>query len=330
LKTANQDFQITTDMDTRTRTVVIIVPAHNESTNLKKFLIKVHDVVQDLKNYVWEFVFVDDGSNDDTWHTIEEMSHENLRVKGICLSRNFGKEMAMTAGIEVIDNPDAVIFMDADLQHPPAAIPQLIRQWELGFQVVTARRKSIQYSVLREAGSNLFYFMLNRFSKLDIQSKATDFRLLDNQVLQVLQTFPERNRFFRGIIDWMGFKKTSIEFNAPTRTSGESTFSVKALFSLAINSFTSFSLMPLRLTGYLGLAVTTISSLLFLYMVIAHLVLGITLFTPLAYFVVFNTLLFGIVLAALGMIALYIGNIHTEVVGRPLYIIQDRVGFIKK
>jgi len=330
LKTANQDFQITTDMDTRTRTVVIIVPAHNESTNLKKFLIKVHDVVQDLKNYVWEFVFVDDGSNDDTWHTIEEMSHENLRVKGICLSRNFGKEMAMTAGIEVIDNPDAVIFMDADLQHPPAAIPQLIRQWELGFQIVTARRKSIQYSVLREAGSNLFYFMLNRFSKLDIQSKATDFRLLDNQVLQVLQTFPERNRFFRGIIDWMGFKKTSIEFNAPTRTSGESTFSVKALFSLAINSFTSFSLMPLRLTGYLGLAVTTISSLLFLYMVIAHLVLGITLFTPLAYFVVFNTLLFGIVLAALGMIALYIGNIHTEVVGRPLYIIQDRVGFIKK
>jgi len=330
LKTANQDFQITTDMDTRTRTVVIIVPAHNESTNLKKFLIKVHDVVQDLKNYVWEFVFVDDGSNDDTWHTIEEMSHENLRVKGICLSRNFGKEMAMTAGIEVIDNPDAVIFMDADLQHPPAAIPQLIRQWELGFQIVTARRKSIQYSVLREAGSNLFYFMLNRFSKLDIQSKATDFRLLDNQVLQVLQTFPERNRFFRGIIDWMGFKKTSIEFNAPARTSGESTFSVKALFSLAINSFTSFSLMPLRLTGYLGLAVTTISSLLFLYMVIAHLVLGITLFTPLAYFVVFNTLLFGIVLAALGMIALYIGNIHTEVVGRPLYIIQDRVGFIKK
>ena len=330
MKTANQDFQITTDMDTRTRTVVIIVPAHNESTNLKKFLNKVHDEVQDLKNYVWEFVFVDDGSNDDTWRTIEELSRENLRVKGICLSRNFGKEMAMTAGIEVIDNPDAVIFMDADLQHPPSAIPQLIRQWELGFQIVTARRKSIQYSVLREAGSNLFYFMLNRFSKLDIQSKATDFRLLDNQVLQVLQTFPERNRFFRGIIDWMGFKKTSIEFNAPARTSGESTFSVKALFSLAINSFTSFSLMPLRLTGYLGLAVTTISSLLFLYMVIAHLVLGITLFTPLAYFVVFNTLLFGIVLAALGMIALYIGNIHTEVVGRPLYIIQDRVGFIKK
>jgi len=330
LKTANQDFQITTDMDTRTRTVVIIVPAHNESTNLKKFLNKVHDEVQDLKNYVWEFVFVDDGSNDDTWRTIEELSRENLRVKGICLSRNFGKEMAMTAGIEVIDNPDAVIFMDADLQHPPSAIPQLIRQWELGFQIVTARRKSIQYSVLREAGSNLFYFMLNRFSKLDIQSKATDFRLLDNQVLQVLQTFPERNRFFRGIIDWMGFKKTSIEFNAPTRTSGESTFSVKALFSLAINSFTSFSLMPLRLTGYLGLLVTTTSSLLFLYMIIAHLVLETTLFTPLAYFVVFNTLLFGIVLAALGMIALYIGNIHTEVVGRPLYIIQDRVGFIKK
>ena len=179
-------------------------------------------------------------------------------------------------------------------------------------------------------GSNFFFFMLNRFSKLNIQHKATDFRLLDQKVLEALQTFPERNRFFRGIIDWMGFKKTSITFDSPDRADGRSTFSFNNLFNLAVNSFTSFSLMPLRITGYLGLVVTTISSLLFLYMVCTHLVLGLTPFTELAYFVVFNTLLFGIVLAALGMIALYIGNIHTEVAGRPLYIVQDRVGFIEK
>jgi len=180
----------------------------------------------------------------------------------------------------------------------------------------------------REMGSNFFFFMLNRFSKLNIQRKATDFRLLDRKVLEVLQSFPERNRFFRGIIDWMGFNKTSITFDSPDRITGKSTFSLNNLFNLAINSFTSFSLMPLRVTGYLGLAVTTASSLLFLYMIITHLVLGLTIFTKLAYFVVFNTLLFGIVLAALGLIALYIGNIHTEVSGRPLYIVQERVGFV--
>jgi dolichol-phosphate mannosyltransferase len=237
--------------------------------------------------------------------------------------------MALTAGIiEWTKFSDAVIFMDADLQHPPSVIPKLIQQWELGFQIVTAQRKSIRYSIWREMGSNFFFFMLNRFSKLNIQHKATDFRLLDRKVLEVLQTFPERNRFFRGIIDWMGFEKASITFDSPDRITGKSTFSFNNLFNLAVNSFTSFSLMPLRITGYLGLAVTTASSLLFLYMIITHLVLGLTLFSKLAYFVVFNTLLFGIVLAALGLIALYIGNIHTEVSGRPLYIVQERVGFV--
>ena len=182
----------------------------------------------------------------------------------------------------------------------------------------------------RKIGSNFFYFMLNNFSKLNIQQKATDFRLLDKQVVKVIKDFPERNRFFRGIIDWVGFKKTSIIFDSPDRTGGKSTFSFNSLFNLAVNSFTSFSLMPLKVTGYLGVAVTAISGILFLYMIIAHLVLGLTLFTKLAYFVVFNTLLFGIVLVALGLIAWYIGSIHTEVSGRPLYIVQDRVGFIEK
>ena len=326
----DQDYQNTASRDTKTRKVVVIVPAHNEATNLRKFYSMVNKEVRALKNYVWEFIFVDDGSKDNTWRIIEEMSREEFSIRGICLSRNFGKEIALTAGVESIENSDAVILMDADLQHPPSVIPELIRQWELGFQIVTTQRQSIRYSMLREMGSNLFYFMLNRFSKLDIQSKATDFRLLDKQVLKVLQTFPERNRFFRGIVDWLGFKKTSIAFDSPDREGGISTFSFNDLCKLAINSFTSFSLMPLRVTGYLGLLVTASTSLLLFYMITSHLILNITLFTPLAYFVVFNTLLFGIVLAALGMIALYIGNIHTEVVGRPLYIVQERVGFIKK
>jgi polyisoprenyl-phosphate glycosyltransferase len=312
------------------RQITFIVPAYNEENNIRRFHEETNKVTLGLNNYTCDFVFIDDGSNDSTWRVIKELSDLDSTVKGLRLSRNFGKEMALTAGIiEWTKSSDAVIFMDADLQHPPSIIPKLIQQWELGFQVVTTQRKSIRYSIWREMGSNFFFFMLNRFSKLSIQHKATDFRLLDQKVLKVLQTFPERNRFFRGIIDWMGFEKTSITFDSPDRISGKSTFSFNNLFNLAINSFTSFSLLPLRVTGYLGLAVTTASSLIFLYMVITHLMLGLTLFTKLAYFVVFNTLLFGIVLAALGLIALYIGNIHTEVSGRPLYIVQERVGFVE-
>ena len=316
-------------MNGKKHLITIIVPAYNEENNIRRFYEETNKTLRGLDNYTCEFVFIDDGSNDSTWQVIKETSNLDSAVKGLRLSRNFGKEMALTAGIiEWTKFSDAVIFMDADLQHPPSVIPKLIQQWELGFQIVTAQRKSIRYSMWREMGSNFFFFMLNRFSRLNIQHKATDFRLLDRKVLEVLQTFPERNRFFRGIIDWMGFEKASITFDSPDRITGKSTFSFNNLFNFAINSFTSFSLMPLRITGYLGLAVTTASSLLFLYMIITHLVLGLTFFTKLAYFVVFNTLLFGIVLAALGLIALYIGNIHTEVSGRPLYIVQERVGFV--
>ena len=311
--------------------ITIIVPAYNEEDNLPTFLDETKKVTNNLEGYIWEFIFIDDGSNDSTWAVIAEMSIVHKNIRGLRLSRNFGKELALTAGIlESTEELDAVILMDADLQHPPSAITQLIQQWEQGFQVVTAQRKSIKYSMWRKIGSTFFYFMLNHFSKLNIQEKATDFRLLDKQVLNALKAFPERNRFFRGIVDWVGFKKTSITFDSPNRIEGKSAFSFQSLSSLAINSFTSFSLMPLRFTGYLGLAVTTITSLLFLYMIITHLILGLAIFTKLAYFVVFNTLLFGIVLAALGLIALYIGNIHTEVTGRPLYIVQDKVGFFEE
>ena len=311
--------------------IAIIVPAYNEEDNLRIFFKETNEIIQNLEDYTWEFIFIDDGSDDSTWRIIDEMSNFHKSVRGVRLSRNFGKELALTAGVlESTEELDAVILMDADLQHPPSAIPQLVQQWESGHQIVTMQRKSIRYSMWRKIGSNFFYFMLNNFSKLNIQQKATDFRLLDQQVVKVIKDFPERNRFFRGIIDWVGFKKTSIIFDSPDRTGGKSTFSFNGLFNLAVNSFTSFSLMPLKVTGYLGVAVTTISGILFFYMVISHLVLGLSLFTKLAYFVVFNTLLFGIVLVALGLIAWYIGSIHTEVSSRPLYIVQDRVGFIEK
>ena len=306
--------------------IALVVPAFNESRNLLQFFRETSNAINELGSYCWEFIFVNDGSSDNTWEVVEELASADPRVKGVSLSRNFGKEIALTAGVEAVSDADAVIFIDADLQHPPSVIAELVTQWECGYQIVGTQRETIQYSLMRKAGSRIFYYMLKHFSDLEIQPKATDFRLLDKDVLNVLKTFEERTRFFRGLIDWMGFRKTSVSFSAPDRLNGPSTFSLRHLANLAVNSFTSFSLLPLRVTGWLGLFVVSLTLMVLFYMIVTQFAIG-AIYTPLAYFVVFNTLLFGVVLAALGMIALYIGHIHIEVIRRPLYIVQDRVGF---
>ncbi|GJL77316.1 MAG: glycosyl transferase [Nitrospinaceae bacterium] len=306
--------------------IALVVPAFNESRNLQQFFKEVQEAIRELGSYSWEFIFVNDGSSDNTWELTQYLADADPRVKGVSLSRNFGKEIALTAGVEAVSDADAVIFIDADLQHPPSIIAELIAEWENGYQIVATRREAIQYSLMRKAGSRIFYYMLKHFSDLEIHPKATDFRLLDRDVLKVLKTFEERTRFFRGLIDWMGFRKTFVTFSAPDRFSGVSTFNLRHLTNLAVNSFTSFSLLPLRVTGWLGLSVVTLTLMVLFYMMVTQFAFG-EIYTPLAYFVVFNTLLFGVVLAALGLIALYIGHIHIEVIRRPLYIVQDRIGF---
>ena len=306
--------------------IALVVPSFNESENLRQFFSETSDAINELGSYCWEFIFVNDGSSDNTWELVEELASVDPRVKGVNLSRNFGKEIALTAGVEAVTDAHAVIFIDADLQHPPSVIAELVAQWECGYQIVATTRETIQYSLMRKAGSQFFYYMLKHFSDLEMQPKATDFRLLDRNVLNVLKTFEERTRFFRGLIDWMGFRKTFVTFSAPERFSGPSTFNLRHLANLAVNSFTSFSLLPLRVTGWLGLSVVSLTLLILFYMIVTQFVFQ-AVYTPLAYFVVFNTLLFGVVLAALGLIALYIGHIHIEVIRRPLYIVQDRVGF---
>ena len=307
--------------------IAVIVPAFNESQNLKPFFDELNQHLEQLDSYFWEIFFVDDGSTDNSWEVIEDLARFDPRIKGVSLSRNFGKEIALTAGVEAVGNVDAVICIDADLQHPPSLIGELVAQWEKGLPCGRHEKEyAIQYSWMRKLGAKLFYFMLNRYSDLKTQAKVTDFRLLDKEVLKVLRTFEERTRFFRGIIDWMGFKKTFVTFSSPARVNGNSAFNFRELVNLAVNSFTSFSLLPLRITGWLGILVLTLSLSVLFYMIVTQFAFS-AIYTPLAYFVVFNTLLFGVVLAALGMIALYIGHIHTEVVRRPLYIVQERIGF---
>ncbi len=310
--------------------ITFVVPVFNEAENLDLFYETVSSVMVSVPQYQWNVIFIDDGSRDLSWERITHLSLQDTRVKGISFSRNFGKEVALFAGISQVRDASAVIVIDADLQHPPALVPVMIQKWEEGFKIVGTKRTEINHSLIRKIGSKLFYFLLNRYSDITLVPNSTDFRLLDAKVIKVLQTFKEHPQFFRGIVDWVGFKKIYLDFSAPDRFGGCSSFNFSRLMQLAINSITSFSLLPLRIAGYLGLFITSITFLLLCYMTSVQLIFHNNLFTPLAFFAVFNTFLSGIMLCSLGMIALYIGHIHAEVIRRPLYIIQDSIGLEKE
>lgn len=309
------------------RLITIVIPVYREAGNLPRLCKRLEPVTRRLSQYDWEYLFVNDGSPDNSLQVLRGLAQQAGRIKVIDFSRNFGKEIALTAGVHAA-RADAVIAMDADLQHPPELIPQLVSEWEKGAEVVATVRNSIERQpLLRRIGSHLYYWLMARISGLDMASQTTDFRLLDKKVVEAFREVTERERMFRGIIDWMGFRKAYVEFDAPAREEGAAGYSYAKLWRLAANSITSFSLLPLRITGYLGLFITAGSGSLLTWMLISNYVLGRHDFTPLAIVVVVNTFLIGIVLMAIGLVALYIGTIHTEAVNRPLYVIREKINF---
>lgn len=306
--------------------ISVVIPVFCESQCLKVLHARLQQVISLLPEYVWEYIFVNDGSTDDSLDVISELCNIDPKVKAIDLSRNFGKEIALTAGVLESLHSDAVICIDADLQHPPELIPQLISLWESNFDVViTIRTDSKNQPLIRKVGSIIYYKLLSTMSDLQMAAKTTDFGLYDAKVIHAFSNVTERKRVFRGIIDWMGFRRTFIEFVADERHGGKAKYSYNKLWSLAVNSITSFSLWPLRIVGYLGIGITTISALLLISMLIDRLLGNKLAFSSLAIVVVANTFLIGIVLIAIGLLALYVGNIHTEVINRPLYIIRERL-----
>jgi dolichol-phosphate mannosyltransferase len=273
-------------------------------------------------------VFVNDGSPDDSIAILEELALGDKRVKVVDLSRNFGKEIALTAGVHEAGNVDAIICLDADLQHPPELIPVLVEQWQAGYEVVATIRLSTEKEpLLRKLGSRLFYWMMARMSGLSMVSQTTDYRLYDRKVIEAFKRATERERLFRGIMDWLGFRRTYIRFEADARMAGAPGYSYRKLWNLAVSSITSFSLWPLRITGYLGVLITGSSGVLLAWMLGNYALQGKWTYTPLAIFIVANTFLMGVILMAIGLVALYIGTIHTEVVNRPLYIVRQRMNF---
>jgi glycosyltransferase involved in cell wall biosynthesis len=311
-----------------TKSIAIVIPVYKEEKNLNALHDRLESVTIKNSQFSWEYIFVNDGSPDSSFGILSDIAKKDKKTKVIDLSRNFGKEVALSAGVHESGSVDAVICIDADLQHPPELIPTLIEKWQQGAEVVVTVRKGIKgQTLIRKIGSNLYYWLMKRVCNFEIIPKSTDFRLYDASVIKAFREITERERMFRSIMDWMGFKKSIVEFDADARNDGNATYSFPKLWSLATSSLTSFSLWPLRIAGYLGLIITSLSGVLLVWMMINYFILGNLIYSPLAIAMIANTFLIGIVLMAIGIVAVYIGTIHIEVINRPLYLIRKKINF---
>jgi dolichol-phosphate mannosyltransferase len=260
---------------------------------------------------------------------LRKLEKRGKNIKVVDLVRNFGKEIALTAGLNLCQG-EAAILIDADLQHPVEMIPKFLKRWEAGAEVVIGVRKANKgEGFLKKTGSLGFYKILSAISETKIVPSSTDFRLLDRVVIDEFNRFTERNRITRGLIDWLGFPTEYIYFSANQRADGGASYGLIQLVRLAMNSFTSLSLLPLRVAGYLGILITLFSGILGLFMFLEDKVFSDPFhlsFSGTAFLAVLIIFLVGIVLICLGLIALYVANIYTQVNDRPLYVIRRRRG----
>lgn len=309
------------------KTLSIVIPAYREEKNISYIYQELLPILHSLEGYHYEIIFVNDGSPDRTWHEIEKLCESDERVKWVNLSRNFGKELAITAGLEH-STGDAVITLDADGQHPVDRIPEFIREWESGYDVVYNKRPETSgASWYKKKTSQVFYFLFNTISEFKLEAGTTDYRLLDRVVVDAYLRFSEKNRIYRGLVDWLGFSKRALIFSAKDRIHGEATYNYKMLFRLAFHSLTSFSFFPLKLVGYIGLLIVVSGSITLFFQFIDKIWLTHFGFSNIGIVIVINTIMVWVVLMSLGLIGIYIANIHEEVIGRPLYIVKKKRNF---
>jgi len=299
----------------------VVIPAYNEELVVQETYKRLK-LVMDSVNVPYELVFVNDGSKDNTAAILRKLCEADARVKLVDFSRNFGHQMASTAGMDY-STGDTVVLIDADLQDPPELIPEMIRKWREGYEVVYGvRKKRMGETFFKKITAKFFYRFMKSMTEVDMPLDTGDFRLIDRKVCDALKSANEKNRFIRGLISWLGFKQTGIEYVRDKRFAGETKYPFKKMLKFAFDGITSFSYKPLKLATYFG---TFLSAMSFLYLLV---VIYQGLFTDstvagwastLAVSLFFN----GIVLIILGIIGEYIGRIYDEVKGRPLYIVRE-------
>lgn len=309
--------------------ISLVIPCYNESSNVKPLLERVITIMQSLESrFDYEVIFVNDGSKDDTIQKLFEYASNDDNIKIIDFSRNFGKEAALTAGLD-FSSGDVVIPMDADLQHPPELITEMINKWEEGFEVVLARRKNRDNdTAILNFFSEKFYKVHNMVTDVSIPENVGDFRLIDKKVVEALKLLPERRRFMKGIFAWVGFKSTVVEFEVQKREHGKSSFNFWRLFNFAIEGITSFSTAPLRIWTYFGFIVALLAFLYASVIFFDTILYGKQLpgYASLICVVLFMG---GVQIISIGVLGEYIGGIYGEVKKRPIYVVSRKYGFKK-
>lgn len=302
----------------------IIIPCYNEKDNIKALQKEIQKVFESelSQKYDYTLIFVNDGSDDDSLSALKKLSNEEKNIKYIHFSRNFGHQLAVKAGI---DNAfgDIVISMDADMQHPPSLIPKMVKKWEEGYQVVgTLRTYGDEIDLKKKKSSTYFYKLLNLISDIEIKEGSADFRLLDKQVVSVIQSMKESEPFLRGMVPWVGFNQTYIPYVAQKRYAGETKYTIRKMIKLGVIGVTSLSVKPLRFAVYLGF-LFSILSLLYIPYVIWSFING-TEISGWASLIMTIVFFGGIQLIMLGIIGIYIGKIFQQTKERPAYIIQEK------
>ncbi len=304
------------------KTITILIPAYNEQAVLPILFKRLQGLAGKQPDYNFEFLFINDGSKDDTLRIIQQAAAVDTRISYVNLSRNFGKEIAMIAGLDHVKG-DATVIIDADLQDPPELIPKMITYWEKGYDDVYAKRRSREGETwLKKSTSRAYYKTLQRVTNVPIQEDTGDFRLLDRRVVEAIRQFRDTQRNAKAIFSWVGFKKKEILYDRDERAAGTTKWSYPKLINLAIDGITSFTTAPLRLASVLGIIISLFSFTFIIYLLIRPL-FGVP--TGDGYSSIMAVVLFlgGVQLLSLGVIGEYVGRIFNETKQRPLYLVEE-------
>ena len=307
--------------------ISVVIPMYNEESVASECLKKVSDVFLNLKDYDYELIIVNDGSQDKTLEILEEKAKNDKKIKIISFSRNFGHQAAVTSGLKATTG-DAVVIIDADLQDPPEEIPGMIEKWEEGYEVIYGKRKKREgESAFKLLTAKAFYSMINKLSDIEIPKNTGDFRLVDRKVVDVVNSLPEHNKFLRGLFSWVGFKQKAYEYERKERFAGKTKYPLKKMLKLASDGIISFSIKPLKLVGTLGIMSVIISLAILIYSILSFVFKWNNLTAGWTSIMITVTFLCGTILISLWMIGEYIARIYDETKNRPEYIIDKKINF---